>query len=128
MNNTLDYQSREGSLASYSGDGVFISGTGNDFTIFFNSIGVDHGIDTKIALVVSGTKTDNGIKDLYYAFVMVEKGDDPSGKLMAEGVFRVFKDEDGLSTSASRSAFTRSAFKELEDYISPLIRGVNYKE
>ena len=57
-------------------------------------------IYTKTALVISGTKTASGIEDLHYAFVIVEKGDDPDGKLMEEGVFRVFKDEDGMSVNS----------------------------
>lgn len=42
---------------------------------------------------------------------MVEKGDDPNNELMKEGVFRVFKDQDGLSINTSwpsRSIFTPS--------------------
>lgn len=39
---------------------------------------------------------------------MVEKGNDPDNELMKEGVFRVFKDKDGLSVNTtwtkSRSA------------------------
>ena len=46
---------------------------------------------------MSGTKTAEGIQNLQYAFVMVEKGDDPEGILMEEGVFRVFKDGDEIS-------------------------------
>ena len=34
---------------------------------------------------------------------MVEKGSDPSNLLMNEGVFRVFKDQDGLSVNVSAS-------------------------
>ena len=36
---------------------------------------------------------------------MVEKGYDPDNELMKEGVFRVFKDKDGLSVNTS---WTRS--------------------
>ena len=50
-----------------------------------------------------GTKSSSGIRNLEYAFVMVEKGDDPNHKLMEEGVFRVFKDKDGLAANASHS-------------------------
>ena len=47
--------------------------------------------------MVSGTKTDEGIKDFYYGFVMTDKGSDPNHKLMDVGVYRVFKDGDGIS-------------------------------
>jgi hypothetical protein len=47
--------------------------------------------------ILSGTKNAEEIQNLQYAFVMVEKGDDPEGILMEEGVFRVFKDGDEIS-------------------------------
>ena len=103
-NNTLDFaQYSSSGNSSEEGSGAFISGHGDNFTAFFNTIGVSNGISTKTALVISGTKTSSGIKDLYYAFVMVEKGYDPNHQLMEEGVFRVFKDQDGLSVNTSWS-------------------------
>ena len=100
VHNTLDYDSYTQSSSS-SGPGAFISGTGSDFSAFFNTEGISQGIYVKEALIISGTITSEGIEDLYYAFVMVKKGDDPSGKLMDEGVFRVFKDSDGMSVRTS---------------------------
>lgn len=108
-NNTLDYEEKSQELVS-TGKGAFISGMGNNFTAFFNTVGTTHGIPVKTALVISGTKTSAGIKDLQYAFIMIEKGSDPNGKLMKEGVFRVFKDQDGVAVNSnwSRSADNRS--------------------
>lgn len=103
---TLDFEEISYSGNSYSiGKGAFISGSGNDFTVYFNTEGESSGISTKIALVISGTKTSTGIKNLEYAFVMVEKGPDPSGILMEENVYRVFKDEDGLAVNATWPGF-----------------------
>lgn len=100
--NTLDISERTANGSSTaSGNGAFISGTGNNFSAFFNTVGQSHGISTKTALVISGTKTQNGIANLRYAFVMVEKGSDPNHYLMEEGVFRVFEDQDGLSVKAT---------------------------
>lgn len=116
--NTLQYSSYA-TNSSEEGSGAFISGSENNFTAYFNTVGTSSGISTKTALVISGTKTSSGIKNLYYAFVMVEKGEDPSGELMEEGVFRIFKDEDGLSvnTTWTRSGFeTRSAILLPEIY------------
>ena len=79
------------------GTGAFISGDGTHFTAYFMTEGMSQNIRTKESFVVSGTKTDNGIEDLYYGFVMVEKGSDPDNKLMKTGVFRAFKDGDGIS-------------------------------
>ena len=100
--NTIDIaqQSVYGS-SSGTGTGAFISGTGNNFSAFFNTVGTSSGISTKTALIISGTKTQQGIANLRYAFVMVEKGSDPNHQLMNEGVFRVFEDGDGLSEYAT---------------------------
>ena len=100
--NTLDYDSYSGS-STESGKGAFISGDGKNFTAFFNTEGESSGIYTKTALVISGTLTLSGIKNLEYAFIMVKKGSDPNNKLMNEGIFRVFKDEDGLSVNTTWS-------------------------
>lgn len=101
VNNTVDFADIDVSGEYYDiGDGAFISGTGNNFTAFFNIEGVEKGIRTKRELLISGTKTADGIKDLYYGFVMVEKGYDPNGALMEEGMFRIFKDQDDLSINS----------------------------
>ncbi len=101
---TLDFKAESVSGNSYEkGDGSFIAGDGNNFTVYFNTVGATQGISTKTALVISGTKTSGGIGNLQYAFVMVEKGSDPDHKLMEEGVFRVFKDQDGLSEKSSHT-------------------------
>lgn len=93
-----------------TGEGAFISGSENHFTIFFNTIGVSNGIQNKTALLISGIKTDEGIQDLYYGFVMVDKGPDPSGKLMNVGEFRVFKDGDGISVPYTNGAMRVKTF------------------
>ena len=64
-------------------------------------IGQPKGISTKTALVISGTKAQGGIRNLKYAFVMVDKGSDPDDVLMARGVFRVFEDQDDISEYVS---------------------------
>ena len=97
--NTLDF-SGKGSVSS-SAKGAAIIGSGDDFTCFFISNGESYGIPTKAATLISGTKTSNGIKNMYYGFVLLEKGDDPNNKLMKTGVYRVFKDGDGNSTVTS---------------------------
>lgn len=100
VHNTLDYDSYD-AYSRDSGPGAFISGTGENFSAFFDTEGQSFGIYTKMALVISGTISSKGIKDLYYAFVMVKKGDDPNHKIMNEGVFRVFKDSDGISVRSN---------------------------
>lgn len=101
---TLDFKSESVKNTAYEkGNGLFISGEDNKFTVYFDTEGMSSGITTKTALVISGVKTSMGIQNLEYAFVMVEKGPDPDHVLMAEGVFRVFKDKDGLAEKASHT-------------------------
>ncbi len=96
--NTIDMEELTADGESYSiGQGAIIVGEGNNFSILFNTEGTNSGIYNKTALLLSGTKTTEGIQNLQYAFVMVEKGDDSEGILMEEGVFRVFKDGDEIS-------------------------------
>lgn len=104
QNNTLDYEEVGANGRSYSiGRGAFISGSGNNFSAFFNTDGEYYDdensvtINYKTALLISGTMISEGIMDLYYAFVMVEKNNDVGGILMDENVFRVFRDQDGIS-------------------------------
>lgn len=96
----IDYNANN--VNSYSkGTGAFISGNDDHFTAFFNTEGFSQDIFTKMTVIVSGTKTADGIKDLYYGFVMEEKGNDPDHKLMDTGVYRIFKDGDGISEPTS---------------------------
>ncbi|MDY3266603.1 MAG: fimbrillin family protein [Phocaeicola sp.] len=107
-NNTVDYEEKtDGGTTEGEGKGAFISGSGNNFTAFFNVEGQTDGIYTNTALVISGTKLSSGISNLYYAFIMVEKGSDPNHDLMEEGIFRVFKDKDGLSVNTTWSRATQ---------------------
>ena len=94
---TIEFISKSTGTESSTGKGAFISGSGNNFTIYLDTEGTSSGIYTKTALVISGTKTSTGIQGIRYAFVMVEKGDDPDSELMDEGVFRVFEDSDGMA-------------------------------
>jgi len=105
IHNTLDYQEKSGNSTS-SGIGCFISGEGNNFSVFFNTEGVgnpDYIIHYKTALVISGTKTSSGIQNLEYAFVMVYKDYDPQPYYMAVGDFRVIIDGDGMAYNNSWS-------------------------
>lgn len=122
--NTLEYREIQGSIASASGTGLFISGEGDNFTIYFDSEGQSDGIYVRTALVISGTKTPQGIKNLYYAFVMLEKGPDPYGELMDEGVFRVFKDQDGLSVNATWPSYAKLSAGTQSGLALPLMRDV----
>lgn len=98
VDNTLDYghyfQNKD---EFHSGPGAFISGNGNYFTAYFISEGATKGVTTKQASIISGEVTDNGLKNVYSALLMLEKGDDPNRYVMSEGYYRVYKDGNTLS-------------------------------
>lgn len=98
--NTLDYEQYQGD-SHLLGPGAFVSGDNNNFTCYFNLTGYSSGIYVKEAVVLSGSYTSTGIQNCKYALVMVEKGSDPSHKIMNVGEFRVFKDQDGISVPIS---------------------------
>ena len=117
--NTIDFEScqvskKEGGSSITKGTGAFISGDGDKFTVFFKSTSVgqysDYNVTTKESLVISGIKTDSGIKDIRYSFIIREKSDDPQKHVMAAGGFRVFKDGDNLSKYTQWPIYTRAGF------------------
>lgn len=96
---TLDFEGKTLNGTSFEeGTGSFICGSGNNFTVYFDTEGYASGIYNRMAEVYSGTLTEEGISNLYFAYVMVEKGEDPNNLLMGEGVFRLVKDGDGIAS------------------------------
>ena len=95
------YQQRNTSgqvISTTSQEESKIMGEGENFTNFTivrndDSDGVTW---SKVATILSGTKTSDGIKNFFYGILMLEKYD-PNGRLMKEGDCRVFKDDDGMS-------------------------------
>ncbi len=98
VDNTLDYSHYFQNKDEFqSGTGAFISGNGNYFTAYFISEGATKGVTTKQASIISGEVTDDGLKNVYSALLMLEKGDDPYRYVMKEGYYRIYKDGDTLS-------------------------------
>lgn len=130
LNFTIDYESRTPNESSSEvGTSAFISGLCENFTVFFSTVGKtftkkEQTVTTKRVLIISGKWMPSGIKDLYYAFVMLEKNGDTYDEIMDEGIYRVFKDSDGLSvnyTWSSTSAVPQTkadfSFSPYYDYI-----------
>ena len=102
VKNTIDMvRVQGGGNEWHKGSGAFISGSGNNFTIYFDQVGESSGILVKQAYIVSGTKTSTGIKNLTTGFIMKEKGPDPNNKLVEVGTYRFFKDQDGMSEATT---------------------------
>ena len=111
MNNVLDYRALEvytdGSIASDETSlESYIMGNGNNFTVYFNIsgniyYGQDYDLTMKQAIIISGTKAEDGIRNQYYSFVMVDKSDDPDHTIVDVGTIRVFYDSDGWSETTT---------------------------
>ena len=80
------------------GFGSFISGEGNDFTVFVRVDRTDEDGHTSLTTeVYSGTLTDNGILNMYGSLFMVDDNGDPNNDLLENGNGRLFYDSDGFS-------------------------------
>ncbi|UHG93249.1 hypothetical protein [Spirosoma oryzicola] len=85
-------------VARANAKGSVISGYGNKFTIFSQTIGTTYNIPNKTLAVISGELTANGdIKNWQNALIMVEKTNDVDKKLIEVGKNRIFKDGDGTT-------------------------------
>ncbi len=94
------------------GDGAYIRGEGNNFTAYFDIYITREGDNGNIitfrqATVISGTLTTTGIKDMYYAFVVTSKDNDIYDEYIAEGVYRVFEEGDGIASKISSLVYTK---------------------
>lgn len=125
INNTIDFEGLEvdeyGSIVTATtGEGAFISGSGNNFTVYFKIVGESDGISFRAAYLVSGTKADRGISNCHFAIAMVEKND-PDGDLMEVGAFRIFEDQDGLSEKAIWPITKGRSSKEIESILKKVL-------
>lgn len=136
-NNTLDCQQKEfyegKRYGESEGKGVYISGEGNNFTVYFDSTGEsffdEYSVVTKQADIISGKKTDDGIKDIRHVLIVLEKGSDPKNKVMKVGKFRVFKDGDEMAKNATWPSSTREQQITVDDeeIITPWIHANSAK-
>lgn len=108
LTRTIDVRNESVDGHTYEeGLGYYISGEGNNFTIYANVDGkTSDGISTKMSYIISGTLTADGIKDFYNSFIMQWKS--AAGNLMSEGAFRVFKDS--LAVPTQWKEYTKGAY------------------
>jgi len=79
------------------GLGSFMSGSGNNFSVFVEQVSYISGYRADLVQIISGTKTSSGIKDLYYSLFMINNYDNPGEVWIANGEGRIVYDSDGLS-------------------------------
>ena len=103
VKNTIQYEDKTLDGAGEKTE-MIIMGQGDNFTAFAVVPGTINGnVTYSLATIFSGTMTADGIKNCYYAVLMVDKVD-PNETLMRAGTYRIFKDGDGVASPSSWSA------------------------
>lgn len=97
------YQENQGTDGA--GEGAFIIGSDNRFTIFSEEKGISsRDIPFKTVAITSGVLDGKTIKDFQHAFVLTDKtGDEKNEYLMPVGKSRIWIDGDGISEPFSGS-------------------------
>lgn len=80
-----------------SGLGGFISGNGDDFSVFIKVHSTYKGGQADLIHIISGTMTDGGIKDLYFANFMLNNYGNAGGVWIENEQGRIIYDSDGMS-------------------------------
>lgn len=108
--NTLSMMSTQNLGDLSVAEGVFISGTGSNFTIYFNEYSTfDDGAWLVKATLISGTKSGSRITNLRNAFIILDDYD-PNDHYMNVGDFRVLEDADYSSGKATWPLDTKSVY------------------
>jgi len=94
-NLTIDYAGGGGSQQD-DGSGSFISGSGNDFSIFLTITSEISGYEADTVFVLSGTETNDGFVDFQLAVFMKDNNGNPGGVFIEDGKGRIFIDGDEL--------------------------------
>lgn len=91
---SLDFKASD---AQGTGQGAYVTGNGNKFTIYAQTYVVERGIANTTSSVYSGEITPEGIVNYKAAYVLTWKENDPNNRLMPVGAFRVSGDGDRMS-------------------------------
>jgi len=82
-------------------DTVYITGYNNFFTVYYQeykSLVMDgHDAMMKRGVIIKGEMCDDGIKNLYFANVIMEVEGDVNNELAEPGQFYIYRDGDGLA-------------------------------
>ena len=89
-----------------TGQGGFIFGNNDSFSVYLNENGSTQGktglpITYKLATIVSGQITANGIRNMSYGIIMTNKQGDIYNEIIGINQCRVFKDSDLVSEKVS---------------------------
>ena len=89
-------------------DTAFVMGSGNDFTVYFIEnkayevpfVQTSFHVDMKRGIVIKGSMTAEGIRNLYFAVVVMEVSDDSNGLIpqYEPGSYFIYKDGNGMAS------------------------------
>lgn len=109
--NTIDFMGQQlepdGRVQSVlNGDGSFISGTDNAFSIFLTITNedLDTGGRASVAYCISGTIMEDGIRDIELAIIVLDDFGDEFNQFIEIGQGRRFIDTDGFSPRTTNEA------------------------
>ena len=93
---TIDFTSENG-IQTSSGYGSYISGSGNQFSIFLKTNTTAQGETAQFAYAISGRVVENGIANFQLANLMLDDNGDPGGFWIENNTGRLLHDSDGFS-------------------------------
>jgi hypothetical protein len=93
---TCKVKIEEGGMPGVSYDS-YISGNGNDFTIYAKVVQEYDDIEALQTEIYSGTIEAGGIRNLQRSLFMIDNGGNPNGDIIGNGQGRLAEDEDGFS-------------------------------
>lgn len=109
-NNTINMKATQNLGDLSVADGVFVSGSGNNFTIYFSDYTTrSDGSWLVKATLLSGTKSGNYIKNMRNAFIVLDAYD-PYEELMDIGDFRVTEDANYSSEQVAWPLNTKAIY------------------
>ena len=89
-------------------DTAFVMGSGNDFTVYFIEnkayevpfVQTSFQVNMKRGIVIKGSMTAEGIRNLYFAVVIIEVSDDSNGLIpqYEPGSYFIYKDGNGMAS------------------------------
>ncbi|HZW77351.1 MAG TPA: hypothetical protein VFF21_03475, partial [Flavobacteriaceae bacterium] len=83
------------------GDGSFISGDGNKFTVYLITATESDTYRADTAIVISGKIENDGIHDIQLGFFMKDNYGNPGGNFIGNNEGRIIVDGDGLAEKIS---------------------------
>lgn len=98
-NLTIDYQGNHiGFSQQDEGDGAFISGENNTFSMFLKTTSqINNSVLTETTIAISGTVVENGLENVQMALMMLDNKGNPDNVYIPNNTGRLLYDTDKFS-------------------------------